>query len=479
MPKVSKIRARAKESIAKRYRPGSSEDDDANENQNNFNFDDLNVSIEEPSSQQHCSCCSKIVQETLKTPKEYQSIGSQTDEKGIDYRYSEIHENFSFQNIRDLICVLIDLIPNFGAIHYRVLSTIVYLMLRLFYFPWEKCKNTLKNLDLMGINQCHLWAKTIMDEDDICVILRDGRKGHKNNAFYEEYPDIESRAKAFAIEKASSKKASFCIQDLADFIDKTFREEYGQVLEEFGFDSNKKVRSVESCRVDLLKWGAKYEKNSNRPYFEGHEREDVVKKRKEFCEYFIHAKDRYFYPFYDENNNIKWNTPLRKKRILLSHDESTYRSGEVSAFRWFFAGLEPFFSKGRGRSIMVSKFIAQHPSVDIVTLSEKEWQNAVSQHPELEDSDPILNYYPRSANAWIEPKKDNYFDNKVILRQFERLFIILKYKEEFKDCEIEVLVDNARTHNAKKFDANLFNKKPGTNCPYETIEWLEDNQTKK
>ena len=281
---MPKVRARAKESIAKRYRPGSSEDDDANENQNKFNFDDLNVSIEEPSSQQHCSCCSKIVQETLKTPKEYQSIGSQTDEKGIDYRYSEIHENFSFQNIRDLICVLIDLIPNFGAIHYRVLSTIVYLMLRLFYFPWEKCKNTLKNLDLMGINQCHLWAKTIMDEDDICVILRDGRKGHKNNAFYEEYPDIESRAKAFAIEKASSKKASFCIQDLADFIDKTFREEYGQVLEEFGFDSNKKVRSVESCRVDLLKWGAKYEKNSNRPYFEGHEREDVVKKRKEFCE---------------------------------------------------------------------------------------------------------------------------------------------------------------------------------------------------
>ena len=78
---------------------------------------------------------------------------------------------------------------------------------------------------------------------------------------------------------------------------------------------------------------------------------------------------------------------------------TTYRSGEVSAFLWFFAGLEPFFSKGRGRSkykcIMVSKFIAQHPSVDIVTLSEKEWKIAVSQHPDLEDTDPILNYYPR------------------------------------------------------------------------------------
>ena len=54
---------------------------------------------------------------------------------------------------------------------------------------------------------------------------------------------------------------------------------------------------------------------------------------------------------------------------------------------------------------MVSKFIAHHPSVDIVTLREKEWQNAVSEHPELEDSGPILNFNPRSANAWIEPKR--------------------------------------------------------------------------
>jgi hypothetical protein len=131
MPKISKKRARNIENIAKRYRTDSSGEDDSNENQNRFNFDVLNESIEEPTSQ-HCSCCSKIAQET---PKEYQSIGSQTDDKGIDYRFSDIHEHFSFQNIRDLICVLIDIIPNFGAIHYRVLSTIVYLMQRLFYFP--------------------------------------------------------------------------------------------------------------------------------------------------------------------------------------------------------------------------------------------------------------------------------------------------------------------------------------------------------
>jgi hypothetical protein len=36
--------------------------------------------------------------------------------------------------------------------------------------------------------------------------------------------------------------------------------------------------SVESCRSDLLRWGAK---NPKRHYFEGHERPEVVLKRKD------------------------------------------------------------------------------------------------------------------------------------------------------------------------------------------------------
>jgi hypothetical protein len=33
-------------------------------------------------------------------------------------------------------------------------------------------------------------------------------------------------------------------------------------------------------RLDLARWGAKWGKNSKKPYFIGHEREDVVKERK-------------------------------------------------------------------------------------------------------------------------------------------------------------------------------------------------------
>ena len=36
----------------------------------------------------------------------------------INARYTEIHQKFNFENIRDLICILIDLIPNHGAIHH-------------------------------------------------------------------------------------------------------------------------------------------------------------------------------------------------------------------------------------------------------------------------------------------------------------------------------------------------------------------------
>jgi hypothetical protein len=50
---------------------------------------------------------------------------------------------------------------------------------------------------------------------------------------------------------------------------------------------------------------------------------------------------------------------------------------------------------------------------------------------------------------------------------------MLKYKKSFQNCEIEVIVDNARTHTAKKYDPNYFNKKPGTNCIYDKIEWIE------
>lgn len=81
----------------------------------------------------------------------------------------------------------------------------------------------------------------------------------------------------------------------------------------------------------------------------------------------------------------------------------------------------------------------------------------------------------------MEPgkNKDGYFDNETILKQFERLFKMLKYKRVMKNTKKMVLVDNARTHSAKKYDKTLLFKKPGTNCPYDSLEWNENGEIKK
>ena len=134
-----------------------------------------------------------------------------------------------------------------------------------------------------------------------------------------------------------------CCKRFSIFINKQFNLLYGDTFNQV---EDKLIRSEESCRVDLKKWGAKWDKNKNRPYFEGHEREDVVAKRKEFVDYFIEHKDKYYYAHKDENNNTQFNLPLRDKRILIAHDESTFRSGEISEYRWMFPELATFFNKG-------------------------------------------------------------------------------------------------------------------------------------
>jgi len=53
-------------------------------------------------------------------------------------------------------------------------------------------------------------------------------------------------------------------------------------------------------RLDLKRWGYSFEKNSMRPYFEGHEREDVVQHRKNFVDFFIRQKDTFY--TVDKNN---------------------------------------------------------------------------------------------------------------------------------------------------------------------------------
>ena len=98
----------------------------------------------------------------------------------------------------------------------------------------------------MSIQTCHSWLKTIIDEDDLCVILRDDRGKYKRELFYELYPELKLQAKSFAMENASQKKCSFIVRELAIFINKQFYFLYGDTFNKEIANEQKLIRSEES-----------------------------------------------------------------------------------------------------------------------------------------------------------------------------------------------------------------------------------------
>lgn len=345
----------------------------------------------------------------------------------------------------------------------RKLSTLLYMLLRHLGFPWRLIDDIFGTIGAYRCETAHKWAQVFLT-GDIETFLDDGRGGKHSDAFYDIFPELEIEAKSFVIKVCSGKTADFAVADLAKFVDSEYYEVTGIVKVDAGL-----IRSEQSCRLDLRRWGARSEANSQRPYFEGHERSDVVAHRKQFVEYFLGQKENY-YTVTDGEQPV-WHSPIKNPCILICHDEWTFRSGDVSHKRWIVNEESAFFSKGRGRSYMVSDFLVSHPSGPFFSLSATEFRKAAKQYPAL-SIDHDLNYVERSATVGINVGHDAYFDNETILLQFERLFQMLPFKTEYQGHDIEVLVDNARTHSAKEFSLNDFGKGIGTRCPVKSIEYL-------
>jgi hypothetical protein len=169
----------------------------------------------------------------------------------------------------------------------RFLSTMVYMILKHFDISFRHADAFLSSIGGMTAKTCHKWTETFLK--DFGEFVNDGRGGKHKDGFYDVYPDLEIEAKAFVVAACSQKSNSFVVSDLANFVDKRFYEINNLVKTD-----NALIRSVESCRLDLRRWGARYKANSNRPYFEGHERADVVVHRKEFIKYFLARKHEYY-----------------------------------------------------------------------------------------------------------------------------------------------------------------------------------------
>ena len=79
----------------------------------------------------------------------------------------------------------------------------------------------------------------------------------------------------------------------------------------------------------------------------------------------------------------------------------------------------------------------------------------IQKYPQLLNDNGIR-YGKYSATVFAHLGVNSYFDNSVILFQFERLFKLLELKEEYRNHTIEVLVDNATTHTTKNYSIDDF-----------------------
>ncbi|CAF4453872.1 unnamed protein product [Didymodactylos carnosus] len=152
----------------------------------------------------------------------------------------------------------------------RNLSVILYMLLRHVGLPWGTIDDLLASIGAYRCKTAHKSAK-IFVSGDFNTFTEDNRGGKQSDSFYDTYPELEMDAKAFAIQGCSQKAANFTAGHLARFIDDKYYEITQSKKSEEGL-----VRSEKSCRLDLRRWRAKFQPNSQRPYFEGHERADVV-----------------------------------------------------------------------------------------------------------------------------------------------------------------------------------------------------------
>jgi len=85
---------------------------------------------------------------------------------------------------------------------FRILSIIIYILMRMHEISFANCRFILASLNLLSISKCHGWVSTIIDENDVSVILRDRRGEFKYITFYDNFPGLELDAKAYAMTKA-------------------------------------------------------------------------------------------------------------------------------------------------------------------------------------------------------------------------------------------------------------------------------------
>jgi hypothetical protein len=225
-------------------------------------------------------------------------------DNNFDGEFDNLANIMTINDIADLFQLIKDKIGS------KFITVLLYMTLRHFGLNWLQCNDFLKQINALTAQTAHKWANIFLfgDFDDF---IKEERGGKQTSSFYDIFPDIELLAKSYSVQRCAVKAADFNVLELAKFIDDQF-----YLLTQTKKDPNDPlVRSVASCRLDLRRWGACFESNSQRPYFEGHERQDVIQHRSTFVQHYVKLKDSYY--TLTEGEDPKWQVPTSKTPVIL------------------------------------------------------------------------------------------------------------------------------------------------------------------
>lgn len=213
---------------------------------------------------------------------------SASSHETIDENSNDIFDDINFRDdfivdeIRDVLSFCKE------QVNVRFLSVLLYMSLRHFNHSWREVDFFLSQIGGITAKSADKWSKILITQD-FDAFTGDDRGGKRIDGFWDCYPDLEIEARQFVVEQCSKKESSFTVAMLPKFIDKIFYE-----VNDVEKDDSTLVRSIDSCRLHLRRFGAKYTANKIRPYFIGHERDDVVEKRKQFVSFFTEKKNNFY-----------------------------------------------------------------------------------------------------------------------------------------------------------------------------------------
>ena len=210
-------------------------------------------------------------------------------------------------------------------------------------------------------------------------------------------------------------------------------------------------------------------------YYDGHEREDVVKDRNErFIPELMEILDNAVSVDESESGEVVLIRP-NAKYLIVNQDEKIHHSNEVEKFYWGDETLNFLPAKSLGRTVMTSDFVTVLEGV--VRYNDEAWESVRKDEISQTEISRRGEETARRAGSILDVSTDGYYNTKKCIADFEKASDIIAVNYNGKYTPV-FLTDHSPIHSGYAEDAlvaKLMNVNPGGKQPKMRPGWFIKN----